>query len=67
MLLFLQSTEQNIGNHLVEGVHQDTHTRVEVHGRHMKGRCLYTLPIPPCVDTEELMQHAYLCHSAGRP
>lgn len=65
MVLFLQSMVQNTGKHLVEGVHQDSNTRVEVHGGHVKGTCLYTFLISPCVHAEELMQHVYLCYSAG--
>lgn len=65
MLLLLQNTVQNIGKHLVERVHQDSNTRVEMYGRHMKGTCFYSFLLSPCMHSEELTQHVYLCNVAG--
>lgn len=67
MLLLAQGMVQNIGNHLVEGVHQDSNTGVDVCGRHVKGTCLYTFFISPCMHAEELMQHVYLCSQQEAP
>lgn len=62
-LFCLQRTVRNIGKYLLEDVHWESNTVVEVPGKDMKGT--HTFLTLPFVHPNELTQHVYICYSTG--